>query len=146
VPYFVLGLGGLALSVGMAIWLFDVPLHGSIIVLVACSALFMLVALGMGLFISVVTRNQFVAGMVGILTTFLPAFFLFGFLFDLGNMPDGVEAVTYIVAARYFVSILQTLFLAGNVWSLIIPNSIILAIMAMIFLSLSRKKSKKQLE
>ena len=61
-PYFILGMGGMLLSVAMALWLFDVPLRGSFWLLTAASALFMLVALGMGLLISVVARNQFVAG------------------------------------------------------------------------------------
>ena len=123
IPYFVLGMGGMAASVAMAVWLFGVPLRGSLGVLIAASALFLLAALGMGLLISGFARNQFVAGQIAIITTFLPAFILSGFIFDIGSMPRAVQVITHIVAARYFVAILQTVFLAGDVWSVILPNA-----------------------
>lgn len=145
-PYFVLGMGGMALSVAMALWLFLVPLRGSFWVLTACSALYLLVALGMGLLISVTTRNQFVAGMVAIVATFLPAFLLSGMLFDIDSMPAAVQWVTYLVGARYFVAILQTLFLAGDIWGVIIPNALALLVMALLFLGLARRRMHKRLE
>ena len=145
-PYYVMGMGGMALSVTMGVGLFGVPLRGSLWLLFATSSLFLLVALGMGLLISTVTKNQFVAGQVAIITTFLPAFILSGFIFDIGSMPGAVQAVTHIVAARYFVAILQTLFLAGNVWPVILPNALALVLMAAFFLGLSRRKMRKRLE
>ncbi len=140
------GMGGMALSVAMAVWLFEVPLRGSLAVLVATSSLFLLVALGMGLLISIVAKNQFVAGMVAIITTFLPAFILSGFIFDIGSMPLLVQTLTRLIPARYFVAILQTVFLAGDVWAVILPNGLALAVMAVFFLGLSRRKSHKRLE
>ena len=119
--YFLLGIGGMLLSVAMAIFLFGVPLRGSFAVLFVTSALFLLVALGMGLLISTVTKNQFVAGQVAIIVTFLPAFLLSGFIFDISSMPWIVQGITHIIAARYFVAILQTVFLAGNIWAVIVP-------------------------
>ncbi|HUZ06970.1 MAG TPA: hypothetical protein VMV89_05720, partial [Candidatus Paceibacterota bacterium] len=89
---------------------------------------------------------QFVAGQVAIITTYLPAFILSGFIFDIGSMPNVVQAITHIVAARYFVAILQTLFLAGNVWPVILPNALALVLMAAFFLGLSRRKMRKRLE
>jgi ABC-2 type transport system permease protein len=145
-PYFVLGMGGLALSVGMALFLFGVPLRGSLWVLIASSALFLFTALGMGLLISTVARSQFVAGQLALITTFLPAFLLSGFIFDIGSMPPVVQFITHIVAARYYVTILQTVFLAGNVWSVIVPNALALLAMAAIFLGVTWKKSRKRLE
>jgi ABC-2 type transport system permease protein len=145
-PYYLMGMGGMALSVAMAVWLFGVPLRGSLWLLFATSSLFLLAALGMGLLISTVTKNQFVAGQVAIITTYLPAFILSGFIFDIGSMPGVVQAITHIVAARYFVAILQTLFLAGNVWPVILPNALALALMAVFFLGLSRRKMRKRLE
>jgi ABC-type multidrug transport system permease subunit len=135
-PYFVLGMGGLLLSVAMTIWLFDVPLRGSLVVLMGVSALFLLAALGMGLLISTLARNQFVAGQAAIIVTFLPAFMLSGFIFDIHSMPLIIQAVTYLIAARYYVAILQTVFAAGNVWSVIWPNALALAVMAAAFLLL----------
>ncbi len=145
-PYFVLGMGGMVLSVLMALFLFGVPLRGSLWVLGICATLFLLTALGMGLLISIVTRNQFVAGMIAILATFLPAFLLSGFLFDLDSMPAIVQLLTHVVAARYFVTILQSLFLAGDVWNLILPNAAALVLMAAFFLGLSRRLLRKRLE
>jgi len=146
VPYFVLGMGGMALSVVMAIALFDVPFRGSFLVLASCSALFLLAALGMGLLISTVSKNQFVAGQIAIIVTFLPAFILSGFIFDIESMPRAVQWITHVIAARYFVAILQTIFLAGNIWSVIVPNALALAVMAAFFLGMTRRRTLKRLE
>ncbi len=96
IPYFMLGMGGLLLAVGMALFLFEVPLRGSLWVLFAASALFLVTALGMGLLISTVARSQFVAGQIALITTFLPAFLLSGFIFDIGSMPAVVQAITHV--------------------------------------------------
>ncbi|MDR9501111.1 MAG: ABC transporter permease [Desulfurivibrionaceae bacterium] len=146
IPYFVMGMGGLALSVAMALFLFHVPLRGSFWVLTAASALFLLVALGMGLLISIVARSQFVAGQAAMVSTFLPAFLLSGFLFDINSMPVVVQGITYLIGARYYVAILQTLFLAGDVFAVIWPNALALMIMASFFLGLSRLRSRKRLD
>jgi len=146
VPYFILGMGGMALSVAMGVWLFGVPLRGSLWVLFGAAALFLLAALGMGLVISTVTKNQFVAGQAAIIATFLPAFILSGFIFDIGSMPAVVQWITHILAARYFVALLQTIFLAGNVWLVIWPNALALVLMAAFFLGVSRRKLRKRLE
>lgn len=146
VPYFILGMGGMVLSVVMALFFFGVPLRGSLAVLLLASSMFLLAALGMGLLISILTKNQFVAGQVAIIATFLPAFILSGFVFDIRSMPLVVQALTHLIAARYFVAILQTVFLAGNVWSVIIPNVAALLLMSVFFLGMSRLKSRKRLE
>jgi ABC-2 type transport system permease protein len=145
IPYYILGIGGMVLSVVMAAGLFGVPLKGSLWVLFLTSSLFLLAALGMGLLISVIAKNQFVAGQAAIIATFLPAFILSGFLFDISSMPAPVQVITHAVAARYFIAILQTLFLAGNIWPIILPNAAALLLMAGFFLGLARKKSGKRL-
>lgn len=146
IPYFALGIGGMALSVLLAIFLFDVPLRGSVFVLFAASSLFLLTALGMGLLISILAKNQFVAGQAAIIVTFLPAFILSGFIFDINSMPAPIQVITHIIAARYFVAILQTIFLAGTIWSVIAWNSLALVIMSTFFLGISRRKFRKRLE
>ena len=146
VPYFVLGMGGMLVSVAMAIWLFDVPLRGSFWVLVMASALFMMVALGMGLLISVVAKNQFVAGQISILVTFLPAFIMSGFIFQISSMPAVIQMITHAIPARYYVAIVQTLFLAGDIWPIILTNSAALLLMMVIFLGLAQRKSHKRLD
>jgi len=145
IPYFLLGMAGMLLSVAMARWLFDVPLAGSFWLLFATSALFMLVALGMGLLISSVARVQFIAGQVAIITTFLPAFLLSGFIFEIRNMPEVVQWITQLFAARYFVAIATTLFLAGDVWTVVVPNALALALMAVVFLGITRLRTRKRL-
>lgn len=146
IPYFVLGMGGLLLSIATAVWLFEVPLRGSLWLLLLCSALFLLVALGMGLLISTLAKNQFVAGQVAIIVTFLPAFILSGFIFDIRSMPEAVQLLTHLVAARFYVAILQTLFLAGDIWPVILTNAAALLLMMLIFLGLTRHKSRKRLD
>ena len=113
---------------------------------IATASLFLLVALGMGLLISTIAKTQFVAGQVAIIATFLPAFLLSGFIFDIGSMPPVVQAITHIVAARYFVAIVDTLFLAGNVWAVIVPNAFALIVMAVVFLGVTWRITRKRLE
>jgi ABC-2 type transport system permease protein len=146
VPYFVLGMSGMALSVAMAVFLFGVPIRGSLLLLFGIAAVFLTGALGMGLLISTVTRNQFVAGQVAIVSAFLPAFMLSGFVFEISSMPMWIQWLTHIVAARYFVTILQTLFLAGNVWSVILPNLLALLLIAAVFLGLTAARTRKRLD
>ena len=146
IPYFILGMGGLLLSLLMAHFLFHVPLRGSIWLLVATSALFLLVALGMGLFISTLVRSQFVAALVALVSTFLPAFILSGFIFDINSMPVVIQAITHAIAARYYVAILQTLFLVGDVWSVVLPNAGALLLMALFFLGMVYRRTRKNLE
>ena len=107
--------------------------------------LYLFVALGIGLVISSVTKNQFVASELTLLATFLPAFMLSGFLFDLRNMPAVVRLLTYALPARYYVALLQTAFLAGDVWAVILPNAAVLAGMAVALLLLARSVTRKKL-
>ena len=146
IPYFVLGLGGLLFSVSMAVWVFEVPLRGSLGVLLAASALFLLAALGMGLLISTLAKDQFVASLVALLATFLPAFILSGFIFDIGSMPTFIRGLTHLIAARYYVAILQTVFLAGDVWAVIVPNGLALLFLTVILIGLVRRRTRKRLE
>ena len=146
IPYFVLGMGGLLFSVAMAVWVFEVPLRGSLLLLLATSALFLVAALGMGLLISTLAKDQFVAALVAMLATFLPAFILSGFIFDIGSMPAPIQWLTHIIAARYYVAILQTVFLAGNVWSVVLSNALALLLITTVFLGLVRRRTRKRLE
>ncbi len=146
VPYFVLGIIGLVLCILAARYAFDVPIRGSLWVLAGASMLYLLVALAIGLLISSAVKNQFVASETTMLVTFLPAMMLSGFLFDLRSMPTAVRIMTYVLPARYFVALLQTVFLAGNVWSVIVPNAAVLAGMAVGLLLLTRRAIRKRLE
>ncbi len=146
IPYFVLGMGGMVLAVSMARWLFEVPMIGSVLQLVISSTLFMLVALSMGLLISSVARNQFVAAQVAVIVTYLPAFILSGFIFDIRSMPVLVGWLTHLVAARYFVTLLQSLFLAGDIPKVLWVNDAALLLMALVLLGLIGLKNPKTLD
>jgi ABC-2 type transport system permease protein len=105
-----------------------------------------LVALGIGLLISSWVKNQLVASQLTMLVTFMPAFMLSGFLFDLRSMPTVVRLITYALPARYYVALLQSVFLAGNVWSVIMPNTLVLMAMAAALALASRTAMRKTLD
>lgn len=146
IPYFALGMIGLALCVLAAKFLFHVPLRGSLWVLIGTSMLYVLVALGIGLLISSAVKNQLVASQLTMLATYMPALMLSGFLFDLRSMPAAIQAITYVLPARYYVNLLQTVFLTGDVWSVILPNAAVLAGMATLLLLASRAVTQKRLD
>jgi pyoluteorin transport system permease protein len=146
VPYFILGMLGLVLCLLAAKFLFHVPFRGSVLTLAGVSILYLLVALSLGLLVSSAVKSQFLASQIVLLATFLPALLLSGFLFDLRSMPAAVRLVTVVLPARYFVALLQTIFLAGNVWGVVIPASAILGIMATVLLVATRRTTRKTLE
>ncbi len=145
-PYFTLGMLGMGLSVLVGTSLFHVPFRGSMGALFLLSSLFMMASLGYGLLISAAIRVQFVAAQTSIVTGFLPAFFLSGLVFDLECTPRIIQIVSHVVPARYFVSISHTLFMAGDVWPVLLPNALALAFMAVLFTSLAYRKITKRLE
>jgi len=146
VPYFFVGMLGLALCLLAAHFLFHVPMQGSLSVLVLVSMLYLFVALGLGLLISSVTRNQFLASQLALLSSFLPALMLSGFLFDLRNVPTVVRAVSAVIPATYYMELTRTLYLVGNDWSLILKNGAILAFDAALLLAAARYVTRKSLD
>ncbi len=144
-PYYVLGMLGMGMSVAVGTVLFDVPFRGSVGALILLSSLFMLTCLGFGLLLSAAIRIQFVAAQISIVAGFLPAFFLSGLIFDLESTPRVIQYISYIFPARYFVTISHTLFAAGDVWPVLLPNALVLALMAVLFLTLSYRKISKRL-
>lgn len=143
-PYFILGMLAMLGSVAISVALFDLPFRGSLPALLISAAAFLLAALGQGLLISSLARNQFIAAMVALITGFLPAFLLSGFIFEIASMPLPVQILTHIIPARYLVSNLQTLFLVGDIWPLLLPNILILlAIAATLFIITARKTVKR---
>lgn len=144
-PYFLLALAGFVLCVLSAKFLFHVPLRGSLWVLSGASMLYTLVALGIGLLISSAVKNQLVASQLVALTTFMPALMLSGFLFDLRSMPAAVRLLTHVLPARYYVAVLQNVFLAGDVWAVLVPNTLVLSLMAVALALASRAVTRKRL-
>lgn len=107
--------------------------------------LYLFVALNIGLLVSAAVKSQFVASELTIIITFLPAMMLSGFLFDLRSMPTVVRLITYALPARWFVAILQTVFLAGNIWVVFWPSFVVLAFMAVGLRLTARHFTRKQL-
>jgi ABC-2 type transport system permease protein len=145
IPYFALGMVGLALCVLSGRCLFHVPVRGSLLVLLGVSMLYVLVALAIGLLISSAVKNQLVASQLTLIVTFMPATMLSGLLFDLRSMPAPIRAITYVLPARYYVALLQTIFLAGDIWTVIVPNALALLAMLALFALALRAVTRKRL-
>ena len=146
IPYFAVGMLGLALCLLAARFLFAVPMYGSLFAVVLSSMLYLIVAVSLGLVISSVTRNQFLASQVALIATFMPSMMLSGFLFDLRNVPTAVRVIGHVLPATYFMDLIKTLFLAGDVWPLIWRNCAVLAAYAVGLLLLARMVTRKSLD
>ncbi|KIQ33647.1 membrane protein [Variovorax paradoxus] len=146
IPYFGVGMLGLALCLLAARFLFAVPMYGSLFVVVFSSMLYLIVAVSLGLVISSVTRNQFLASQVALIATFMPSMMLSGFLFDLRNVPTAVRVIGHVLPATYFMDLIKTLFLAGDVWLLIWRNCAILLCYAIGLLLVARAVTRKSLD
>lgn len=146
VPYFVLGMVGLSLSLAAAAWVFAVPMRGSLPLIVAGSALYLVVALGVGLLISVLTRSQFLASQIALVFNFLPTLMMSGFVFDLKSAPVFVYYLAHVFPATWYVDLMQTLFLAGNVPFIIGRDIAVLCLFAVVLLSLVKNRITKSVE
>ncbi|HOP47279.1 MAG TPA: ABC transporter permease [Desulfobacteraceae bacterium] len=146
VPYLALGFLSLIGTVAVVIFLFEVPFRGGFPALMLAGGAFLLSALGQGLLISTITKNQFVASQGALITAFLPAFLLSGFIFEIASMPWLVRQITRIIPARYLVTNLKTLFLVGDVWAVLIPNVLFLLIIGALFFIITLRKSPRRLE
>ena len=146
IPYFMVGMLGLGMCLVAARFQLGVPIYGSFPVILISSMLYMLVALGLGLVISSVTKNQFLASQIAIISSFMPSLMLSGFLFDLRDVPMVIRLVGQALPATYFIELIRTLFLAGNVWPLIFKDCAILAAYAVLLLGLARFVTRKKLD
>ncbi len=142
VPYFILGLGSMTVCTLIAIFIFGVPFRGSPLAMLVIAAAYLVPALGQGLFISSATKNQFVASQIALLTAFLPALMLSGFLFEIPSMPRWVQAITYVVPARYLMGPLQTVFVAGDDWWMFWRHIGVLLAFGALFFTLAMRSTK----
>ncbi|RZI47344.1 ABC transporter permease [Rickettsiales endosymbiont of Peranema trichophorum] len=145
-PYFLLGIGSMVICLIVAIFLYNVPFRGSIAILVCASGIFLIAGLGQGLFISSIAKDQFVASQIALMSSFLPSLMLSGFLFEISAMPPVLQVLTHIFAVKYFVTILQTIFLTGNVLPLIIKCILPMGLIALLFLVGTFYKTKRSLD
>ena len=106
----------------------------------------MLTALGLGLLISTVARNQFVACQLALLLAFMPTLMLSGFIFEINSMPAAIQILTKIIPAKYFISCLHSLFLVGNVREILIPNVIFMALVSVLLILLTFWRTRRNLE
>jgi ABC-2 type transport system permease protein len=146
IPYFILGIGSMLFSVALCMAVFGMPFRGSMLALCVISSVFLLTSLVSGLLISTTSKNQFVAAQAALISAFLPTTLLSGLIFEIDSMPAFVRAITWLIPARYFVPSLQTIFLAGDVWSVLLPATVFLTGMFIALFTLTIIKSPKRLE
>jgi ABC-2 type transport system permease protein len=145
-PYSAIGLANMVIAVLLAVFLFDVPLRGSVALLFAVGMVFVIGTLGQGILISTVARQQLLASQFAMISTFLPAFLLSGFAFAIANMPLPVQVLTYVVVpARYFVALVKGIFLRGVGLEILWRDALFLAVFALVVLTLAIRKTRKKL-
>jgi ABC-2 type transport system permease protein len=146
VPYFAIGMMDTALCAGVGVWWFGVPFRGRWSVLFGSSALFLIVVLSLGYYISVTAKSQLGASQMSMLATFLPTFLLSGFIFPIDQMPVVVQWITRILPARYYVDILRNVFLKGTETQLMAAHLTALGIIALVLVILATRSFQKRLE
>jgi ABC-2 type transport system permease protein len=129
----------------MAVFLFEVPFRGNLFILGVISAVFLFGSMGLGIFISIAAKSQLVASQIAMVTTFLPAFLLSGFMFAISNMPAPLQVISRIIPARYFVSVLKGIFLKGNPLRILVTDALFLLIFAVIVFAAANSKFKKKM-
>jgi ABC-2 type transport system permease protein len=144
-PYFVIGMFDVIVCALIAIFWFQVPFRGSFLTLLVSSAMFMVVVLSLGFFISVIAKSQLAASQIALLVTFLPAFLLSGFLYSIEQMPVVLQWITRILPARYYVSVLKKIFLKGTPTALLYTDLVPLAVFTLVLAMLATHSFHKRL-
>jgi ABC-2 type transport system permease protein len=144
-PYAGIGLANMIIAVALAVFLFDVPLRGSVPLLFGVGMVFVVGTLGQGIMISALARQQLLASQLAMVSTFLPAFLLSGFAFAIANMPLPVRVISHIVPARYFVSFVKGVFLRGVGLEILWRDAVFLAGFAVLALAIAIRKTRKRL-
>jgi len=146
IPYFVIGLLDVGLAVLMGEFLFGVPLRGNVALLFAMAAIFLTGALSLGMVISIVTKSQLLASLLAMVLTFLPSFLLSGFMYAIANMPLGVQLITYLVPARYFVTMLKGIYLKDIGLGVLALEASLLILFSAALVIFAMVRFKKRLE
>jgi ABC-2 type transport system permease protein len=145
VPYFAIGLFDTALCAGLAVWWFEVPFRGQWTVFFLSCTLFLLVVLSLGYVVSVVAKSQLAASQAALIATFLPAFLLSGFIYPIDQMPAVIQAITHLIPARYFMTIIRDVFLKGTPLHLLMDDLLALALFAAMLTMLAMRAFHKKL-
>ena len=146
VPNFLLGMCAMAVCILAALFVFHIPLRGSLLALIGFTSVFLIVALGIGLLISTVARTQFLASQIALLLAFMPGLYFSGFLFEIASMPQPLRAFSAIVPAKYYVQGLQTIFLVGDLASVLVPCTLALLAMAIVLFALTARNTRRRLD
>jgi len=138
--FFTLGITDMFITVAAGVIIFRVPMRGSYIFLVLTSCIFLIGALCWGILLSALSRTQLIAFQLGMLTSFLPAFILSGFIFAIENMPPPIQVITFLFPTRYFMTIVKSIFLRGvGFEALVLEVLLLLAYAALVFIIATRK-------
>ncbi|MFZ2053687.1 MAG: ABC transporter permease [Candidatus Aminicenantales bacterium] len=143
-PFFLIGLIEIGVVVAVAVFWFGVPVKGSLWLLFGLSPTFMLTTLGLGLFISTISRNQQQAMLTAVFFI-LPQIILSGFVFPIENMPRLIQWLTYVVPLRYFLVIIRGLFLKAVGWGALWDETVALVAFGLVILGLSILRFRKRL-
>ena len=145
IPYFVIGMFDVLMSVLTGEFLFNVPLRGSVILLFGMAAVFLTGALSMGMVISILARGQLLASQLAMVLTFLPSFLLSDFMYAISNMPRPIQMMTYLIPARYFVVLLKGIYLKGVGLPILWTEGLLLVIFSVLMVVWANLKFKKKL-
>ena len=145
-PYLGIGLVDVVMVSGLGVIVFDVPFRGDPVLLMLLSTAFLIGALGLGMFISSVARSQLLATQLAMISTFLPAFLLSGFMFDIQLMPSVLRAITYVVPARYFLVVTRGIFLKGVSYEVLYVQGLLMILFAFLGLLAATKAFRKEIE
>ena len=146
IPYFVLGMLSTAFNMFLCVCVFQIPFRGSYFMFFLISGIFLFTSLGIGLMISTVLKNQFMASMVSISLGFMPALMLSGLLFPINSMPTFFQYLTMIIPPRYYISFIESEFMAGGVNEIRLANALYLTVLGLLLFAGVYKKTQMRLE
>jgi ABC-2 type transport system permease protein len=146
IPYFFLGIVSLTICLVLCLFLFEIPFRGSLLLFYLCSSIFLFCALSLGLMISTLAKNQVVAYQIALVTAFLPAYILSGFIFEIASMPGWIRFLTDFIFTKYYVQSILTIFLVGDVWEMILFNLVPMILMGTLFFAITVRHTIKRLE
>ena len=144
IPYFLIGFLDVLVSVIIGVFLFDVPLRGNVFLLMLLSGIFLFGGLSFGILISIIAKSQIVASQVAMVTSYLPAFLLSGFMFSIFNMPKPLQVMTHIIPARYFVTILKGIFMKGSTFRFLALETFFLSLFGLLVFAIATRTFKKR--
>ena len=146
IPYFILGMLSTAFNMFLCVCVFQVPFRGSYFMFFLISGIFLFTSLGIGLMISTALKNQFMASMVSISLGFMPALMLSGLMFPINSMPTFFQYLTMIIPPRYYISFIESEFMAGGVNEIRLANAFYLTLLGLLLFAGVYKKTQMRLE